>query len=348
MTVERIGRLWPRPVDTSGAPAHYIEILRNRLLPFDMEDPFVFHVLSTVGQHGGGEQELLQIMRDGGALLPRSWAEERWGDKKSMIFARDAVAGDDDWLFTTPCNVFAVHHERALFNPAVAYRLSTVAEHKIAFRVHDLEPQYRQAEQLASDPHSEWFDEEDDPSEYESPDWYEEEKAESVREQLETVAEIGTQHEAEAARGLVLLYAEMLGSFRQKDSPLSIVSREDPQALYLMESAWPLFPEVVQLVLDSDEETMAWLDGIFVADIADSLAIDWRDLFRAGAGPVFPWRLMDAPSIKRPELLVQGTLPLCDAAYYRDGQGQWLPVPDDVCAAGQKVVASNPSMYDRR
>jgi hypothetical protein len=346
MAVERIGRLWPEPPDTGNFPADYAKVVQNRLLPFDAEDPFIFHVLSTMGDHGEGEEELLQAMRDGGALLPRSWADERWGDKKSMIFARDAVAGDDDWLFTTPCNVFAVHHERARYNPAVAFRLSTVVKRaKIAFRVHDLEPQYTQAEEMASDPHSEWFDEEDDPSEHESPDWYEEEKAESVREQLEAVADVGTQYDVEDARALVLLYAEMLGSFRQKDSPLSIVPRDDPQALYLLESARPLFPEVVDKVLDGDDETMAWLNEIFVVDIADSLAIDWRDLFTAGAGPVFPWRLMDAPSIKRPELLVQGTLPLCEAAFYRDGQGQWLPVPREVCAVGQKVVAANPGLY---
>lgn len=327
--IERIGIQWPREVDVEGFPPEYAETVRARELPFDMEDPLIFHVLTTVDN----DAELLQIMSQGGALLPRSWANERWGDKKSMIFARDVAAGDDDYLFMTPCNTFSDVHDRGK-NPAVAFRLSYVLKRaKVAFRVHDLEPQYKQVEEslVNADAIGWGYDDEYDwdTGMDEQDERFEEESAETVREQLEALADCGTQYDSEKAVALTLLYADICGLFRQEGM---WVPEDDYDRVRIFKAARPLFPDCIHEYLVGEAE---WAQELFIERQVDALTESWEKLFMAPGVmvPSFPSRLLAVPGFERPELLVQGELDLCDAAFYRTEEGAWLPVPAWVCEA---------------
>jgi len=327
--VERIGIRWPHEPDVSGFRPDYADVVRHRQLPFDMKDPLIFHVLTTLS----GGDELLQIMRDGGSLMPASEAEERWGDESSMIFARDRIAGDNEYLFTTPCNVFAEHHEKARSNPAVAFRLNYVASvaKGMAFRVHDLEPSYKEAELLVSDPDSLGIDEEEweDMSPEELQGQFEEEIAVAVEEQLKAIAECGTQYDTEAALQLTHLYAQLMGSFRQESM---WVPADDPERVRIFSEAEFLFPECI---LEQDD--VEWARDLFIERQIESLVESWVDLFGDPVKPFpnFPTRLLTAPSFERPELMVQGALSLCEAAFYRDQDGAWRSVPEEVCLSGR-------------
>jgi hypothetical protein len=327
--VERIGIRWPNGPDVSGFMPDYADVVRHRQLPFDMEDPLIFHVLTTLSSG----DELLQVMRDGGSLMPASWAEERWGDQVGMIFARDRIAGDDEYLFTTPCNVFAEHHEKAKNNPAVAFRLSYVAAaaKKVAFRVHDLEPPYREAELLVgADSIGLDEDEYDEMSPDELQAEHEEDIAMAVEEQLRAIAECGTQYDAEDALKLTHLYARVVGSFRQESM---WVAADDPERVRIFRAAQGLFPECIR----EAEDDLEWAQDLFIERQVDSLVGSWEDLFGNPAKPLpnFPTRLLTAPSFERPELMVQGSLSLCEAAFYRDEADAWRPVPEEVCLSGR-------------
>lgn len=336
--IERIDLNWPREPDTEGYPEDFVQTVLDRRLPFDEEDPLVFHVLTTLGDFEAGEQDLKKVMAEGASLLPRSWADKRWGDEKSLIFARDVVAGDDNWLFTTPCNVFSGYHDRSKYNPAVCFHLSTVMRYakKLAFRVHDLEPQYRLAEEMAGEPdlyddEDYDFDEDMDDQDYR----YDLGKAANVSEQIEAIAEVGTQTDAEAAVELTRLYARLCSAFRK--TPHAFVRRDDPERLEIYESAYEFFPEVVQKFLYDDRDISEWLQDVFVDEIADQLVGNWKELFFAPDTPdpmAFPWILLVREGPERPELLVQGEIPLCEAAFYRDASQAWKPVGKTICKNG--------------
>jgi hypothetical protein len=329
MTTERIGLGWPREVDLEGFSPEYAELAPLKRIPFDMKDPLIFHVLTTLRT----ERALLNIMRDGGSLMPAAWADERWGDEKSMIFARDRVAGDDEYLFTTPCNVFSAHDSRARFHPAVAFRLSYVqrAAKGIAFRVHDLEPQYKQAEELVGQVefNSEFDDDEwDELSEEEQREMYEQDVASTVSQELEDISDCGTQYDKRAAVALTKLYARVIGSFRYDTT---WVPEDDPLRLSLYKKARGLFPDCIL------EEDTTWAEESFVGPQIAQLKESWGNLFGAPGTPlpVFPSRLLSSPAQERPELLVRGSLALCEAAFYRDARGAWRRVPHEVCEEGR-------------
>lgn len=325
--VERLDMHSPRLPDREGFTDAYYETLLARRIPFSMGDPFIFHVLTTVDDGN----ELMQIMSEGGHLVPMARAAQRWGQVESLILPRDIVAGDDHYLFTTPCNVFSSQHERARYNPAVAFRLSYVLDQakEVGFRVHDLEPQYKMAEQLAG-PDELGLDEEEweDLSPEELQARHEEDIAELVREQIEEIAACGTQYDFDAVESLVLLYAEVCGSFRDVRGR---VPEDDPRRMQIAEEARALFPECVQEVLSGDLETVR---DLLIENEATRLAEDWSDLFLDLWG--FPHQLLIVDSTKRPELLVDGELALCEAEFYRARDGGWYPVPEHVCRAGRR------------
>lgn len=325
--IERISQSWPNDPDLSGLDPDYAAVVMDRRLPYSADDPLIFHVLTTID----ADYELLDIMRQGGSLLPRSWADERWGDQKSMIFARDATAGDDDYLFTTPGNVFSTHHERAS-RPAVAFHLSYILKQakQLGFRVHDLEGHYKQVEErLAGEPYMfDDFEYDFDTAMDAQEDRYEAMVAESVREQLEAVADCGTQYGFDAAAQLTRLYNELLGAFRDRGT--SMVSADDPEAMAIYRDALPLFPECILDYMDGQND---WVDELMVEREVADLAENWKALFREGSRP-FPYRLLFGTP--RPELLVQGQLALCEAAFFRDDEGAWLPVPYEICVQGRE------------
>lgn len=334
---ERIGVEWPRQIEPhpDERPGYY-ETRLHRLLPFSSEEPLLFHVLTTLDQFAEGEEQLLQMMRRDVAIIPRSQAPQA----KSMMFARDIVAGDDLYVFTTPCNVFSGHEDRAKRNPAVAFDARWVASQRdVAFRVHDLEPAYKRAEmELAGDMETEidLDDEYESLSEDERGNLYleqrEEQMAEAVREQLEAIAECGTQYDPEAAQALLLLYAKLCGAFRLPGK--MFVPDDDRSRIAIYEHAVSLLPECIE---ELEEDGEHWATELFVEEIVDNLADDWKTLFGQPGTHLatFPWQLLFSPNDRRPEILVRGSLPLCEARFYRDGEGRWLPVPMEVCEAGR-------------
>ncbi len=161
-------------------------------------------------------------------------------------------------------------------------------------------------------------------------DRYEEDIASIVEEQLRAIAECGTQYDSAAAVDLTKLYAQLVGSFRQHDGMW--VPKDDPKRLYIFESAQMLFPDCI---LESD---YSWAEEMFVDRQVAELKESWDHLFGAPDHPLpgFAARLLTSPASLRPELLVQGSLVLCEAAFYRDGRGAWRPVPAEVCEEGRR------------
>lgn len=310
----------------------------TRKIPFTEEDPLVFHVLTSVAGYDEGESALMDLMRDAASILPRAQARERWGDGEGLIFARDEIAGDDEYIFMTPCNVYTSgfsgdHGLIAQRNPAVAFRLShllDVAE-VVAFRVHDLEPQYRAAETLANtDAITEQIDWGDDEDSDEIPTkLIEQLLADEVSDQIKAIAEFGTQYDTDLAAELIELYARFLGSFR--DVGRSRVPESELSEF--IKAVEKLVPDAVTEYWDGSD----YAEELMVDSEADTIAKDWLRLFGGRDEPIwgFPWALRDRNSMDRPEVMVKGELLLCEAAFYRNSRGVWLPVPPDVCKAGQ-------------
>lgn len=336
MTTERIDHRWPDGPDTDGFPKEYAEITRNRALPFDAEDPLIFHVLTSLDEYGEGEKEIFDAMRNGGALMPVSRVEKKWGEGRGMVFPRDEAAGDSDYLFMTPCNVTSGLGVDMRHRPAVAFRLSYIVERaEIAFRVHDMEPSYKRVEDmLVGDSEYGYDDDEPGMSEKEQETARDMYIAETVSEELQGVAECGTQWDAHDSLLLTNLYARMLSAFR--DQRYGTIPNDTPERLEIFETASALFPECIR---ELDDDSGHWSDEAFIREIVDNIAVGWDTLF---IGPQmalfgFPHLLFNTIGAERPELLVKGDLPLCDAAFYRDGRQQWLRVPAEMCDAGRSA-----------
>lgn len=309
----------------------------TRKIPFSEEDPLIFHVLTSVPGYEEGESSLLRLMSEAAAILPRARAREKWGGGKGLIFARDEIAGDDEYIFMTPCNVYTSgfigdHGLIAQRNPAVAFRLSQLIDsaEEIAFRVHDLEPQYRSAESMANTDviveGIEWGDEDSDEIPMEV---IEQSLAEEVSEQIKALADFGTQYDTDLAVELIELYARFLGSFRDAGEPR--VPKESLREF--VEAVEALVPESVKEYWDGSD----YADDLMIGSEADTIAEDWLRLFGGRDEPIwgFPWALRDRNAVDRPEVMVKGELLLCDAAFYRSARGVWLPVPAEVCQAGR-------------
>lgn len=308
----------------------------TRKIPFAEDDPLVFHVLTSVSGYDDGEFALMDLMRDAASILPRAQAREKWGGGQGLIFPRDEIAGDDEYIFMTPCNVYTsgFHGEHGVIaqkNPAVAFRLSyllDVAE-QVAFRVHDLEPQYRAAESMVNEDslvdQIEWDEESDEiPTKL-----IEQLLADEVSEQIKAIAEFGTQYDMDAAAELIELYARFLGSFR--DVGRSRVPEGD--LADFIRAVEKLVPDAVIEYWDGSD----YAEELMIDSEADTIASDWLRLF-GGKDEViwgFPWALRDRNAVDRPEVMVKGELLLCEAAFYRNARGVWLPVPTDVCEAGK-------------
>ncbi|RLB36380.1 MAG: hypothetical protein DRH30_15030 [Deltaproteobacteria bacterium] len=336
MTTERVSDRWPSPPDVDGFSKEYAEIVKNRQLPFDAEDPLIFHVLTSLDEHSEGEREILDAMKNGGILMPVSRVEEKWGGGRGMVFPRDEAAGDADYLFMTPCNVTSGLGVDMRYRPAVAFRLSYIVERaQVAFRVHDMEPSYKRVEQMLVDDPEFDFDDDTEMSEKEQEAIRDEYIAETVSEELQGVAECGTQWDAGKSLLLTKLYAKMLSEFRNQR--YGTIPDDNPARLEIFETAGGLFPDCISEIIKWGPGHGHWTADLFIGPVAEDLASGWESLFLGPPTALFgfPNLLFSTIGAERPEFLVKGELPLCDAAFYRDGQQQWLPVPAEVCDAGR-------------
>lgn len=269
-----------------------------------------------------------------------------------MMFARDRAAGDDEYLFMTPCHPYSSHDSNAIRKPAVAFPLSYVirriqrlqGEERIAFRATDLEPYYKRAEinaEVGEHFESDELDEIEDDDERRR--FLEEMSAEEVAEELGAVATCGTQWDEEDAIGLVYAYARLCGAFRGEREQ-NLVPVTDPERRRVYEAAERLFPDCILEHLGKGEGAETILNYYALDRIGDDLAQAWAELFggpTASLSP-FPHQLLRSDRADRPELLVQAELPLCDAAFYRDGSTAWREVPEAYCREGRAALASNP------
>jgi hypothetical protein len=324
--------------DLSDYPEHYAAIAESRFLPFSSEDPLIFHVLTTLVAEE--EPRLFALMREGAQLAPRDRMADpnEWGAGAGLVMSADEVAGDGAYIFTTPCQTYSAEESTATYAPAVAFRLSTILEYAegLAFRANDLEPHYvRVIETLAGEP--DLFDDEDEDGEDEDQSHrYERARAENVAEELETVADFGTQRDADDAEALVRIFAESIYALLDRDE----VPHDDPAARAIYRRAKRHFPSTTWSEIKGS-------DTVVPPGALQGVEREWKERF-LGARDLADyrrgglWRLYDAPRSERPELLIEGTLPLCAATFYRNHRRQWLPVPDEVCRAG---LRANPTIY---
>lgn len=324
----------------------YAQLLYARGLPFSQEDPFIFHVLTTIV--GADDTELLlDLMGQGARLVPRAEAAERWGSGRGLIFGRDIAAGDDRYIFTTPCHPFSADAPIAVSAPAVAFRLSTVMRlakgESVGFRVYDLDGAYMSiVEVLAGEPVDEYeggsyedeYDEYGEEDMLPSGEAYDLQRAYAVREELEAIAECGTQWDPDKAVALVKLYARMLVAYRglNPEAASEVQDQIFGQARRLIPR--DVCDEVREVFREEAPEALATLPGAVLGG--------WERLFGSRDDDSLH-RLFRASRDKRPEFLVGAHLPLCEAEFYRDAEQRWLPVPEHVCQTGR--VAANPPIY---
>lgn len=276
----------------------------HRAVPFSASSPLVFHVLTGLPQHRAGDAALLDLVARGTELVPPSQADRA----SHLLLPRDAAAGDDRYLFLSALNTFRL---QLAGEPALAFDAGALwddSEDGFAFRVHDLESVYKQLTEQV-----EHYGEEE-PEGWE--DWTQEERERHMDEEaasvcsqeLEWAAELGTQTDPEKAWGLLDLHV------RQAAGELT------PKQAWA--KARKLLPD---LEIDSDE---------LYADAMATIPDDWRDLYLEA-----PTSLQEAAwgvtMGKSPEVLYPAPLPLCCALFWRNHQGVWAPLPDEVCAAGR-------------
>jgi hypothetical protein len=336
-------RVHPYPIDPEGMSPHYLSDAHLRGLPFDpTQSPLLFHVLTTVTAGPEGTEQLLDLIEDGGVLLPFAERESegyrRWrqGEKASLLFGRDIAAGDDRYIFTTPCHPFSGRDDT--FRPAVIFDAKTVARNiPIAFRPVDLEGAYRVLEPQDFDsdyameniPEDEWAA----MSEAEQQRAAEQAAAESIQEALEVVVECGTQTDPDAAFALIELYWQTLTLENTTTRPASSQS--------VHRAVRKLRPPC-ELLVDADDADdfveAAYAMGVQPNDLSEALhAIDqaWTRAFLNFHG--FPRSLFHRQRDLRPEVLVEGPLPLSEALFYRDSGQRWMPIPDEVREAGRET-----------
>jgi hypothetical protein len=337
------------PTEYSHNPG-FVEMMKNRAMPFSVQDPLIFHVLTTL--RTDDERMLFSLMRRGAQLVPRDRVQEPWSVNKGLIFARDEAAGDGAFIFTTPCHTYSSSVGVATDAPAVAFRLSTVLKHaeELGFRANDLEPHYGMAVEALTDDSMD-FDLDEDDTEEEREAAYQHARADAVSEELETIADFGTQRDADAAVELVHAYAASIAVLLGEDS----IEELDPRLEAIWEAASPFFP------IDTWREILEYAEESPIPpNIFDRIVLDWRRLFFGSDTRRLPddlphptvhvagyrrsgrWRMFESFQGERPELLVRGELPLCEAAFYRDHKQQWLPVPREVCREGLRV---NPALF---
>jgi len=308
---ERIGTSWPNERERRD---EVDERYRLRDIPFNVDHPLLFHVLSTLPEGQDGETELLDLMRRGVALLPRNKiAREPWGDTtaRGKMFAADVEAGDDVYVFTTPCHPVAISDLDD--KPALAFDARVVAARsKIAFRPTDMEPFYRRLTSLVSEEsfyENEYGYDDDSPSD-ERDLAFAKYAASDVGEDLRSLAECSTQTDATKAGKLVLRYSHALWESGVE------------------------FPETLV-----PEQCELWGDSLIEPSVVEDIDKAWRLIFEPEVQNKFPWNLILADS--RPEVLIRGILPLCEATFFRDAERRWLSVPKDVCDIGRESIRRN-------
>lgn len=269
-------------------------------LPINRERPLIFHELTTMPKGPEGEIVFKELVRRNVTLIPLSWRDEqdpnwmiRVDREIGTIFEWDKAAGDDRYLFYTPCHPLT-HHKR----PALAFDAETLlrmANHP-GFRPHDLEGMYRNVMQILK------------------VDTDAEENAHVINDELSASAEILTRHGFDPVLGLIRLYNELIFNFTELD-------HND-----LMEK----IDELVQPLLHRD--TITWLRE------EHDVRIDPEEVW------IRAFQTFDARGITEspPEVLIDCSVPITKALFWRDRNGTWQSMEEFT----EKALVANPlSVY---
>jgi len=276
-------------------------------VPFDADDPLVFHVLTTVPSGDRGERRFEQLVLEDAAIAPPDEAARVWGETsaQALMMPRDIEAGDDQWAFFTPLRPF--HHSVASTqgsfarHPAVAYHQSTLERiTRPAFRVYDLEWAYARMTSMVDPyndvPYTDEYEDDDEPP----PPNEEALQASAVSEELRAIAECGTQYDPRKASRILHLYA--LAASKRIPGREALASAHAEDLLPRCDAhEWTAVPE----------------------DVSGAIERAWGMLFTrhdhySAAEAVF--------HREPPEVLVGCCVPLRDADFVRDGRGVWHPV----------------------
>lgn len=170
----------------------------ERSLPFSFEHPLLFHELTTLPHGQEGEEIFKDLLLDNAVLTPLALRdEEAWlkFDKKNKgkIFSFDIAAGDDEYLFFTPCH--PLNLGSPLIKPAVAFDANLLVHEasRPGFRPTDLEKHYKLVMSTLL------IDVDND-----------EENVHAASEELQAVASIMTRSGITPVMGLIKLYQDIL------------------------------------------------------------------------------------------------------------------------------------------
>lgn len=327
-------------------------------LPYstDSDDPLIFHVLTTYDQL---QEPIIDLLRSGASLVPRADVVDGWegADKSGLILPLDEAIGDDRYIFTSPCDIF--DDARRSVGPAVAFRLSTVLKHarKVAFRPQDIERLLSVVQEIL-DPYGEagLHDFEFDEDDTDITEKMARARADALGDILSEVAWCYTAKD-ESAVQLVQLYALKANAIREAfelaPTHLSMAQQDLEADLALVRA------KMVELMPVCDRDELAQLLGTWSA--LDNLDEAWAFAFSSGISATGWRQTLAAAAVQppggrrwfdkttpwpRPELLVSGHLPLCDAVFYRtreDDEPAWLPVPVEVCHEGHRARELHPN-----
>ena len=293
------------------------EYAGNSGLPFSLEKPLLFHELSTVPPGTHGDEILEDLLNRRAVLSPLNLrGDEPWADPEKLpkrlkkrdvqIFPVDIAAGDDKYLFFTPCHPL---HADFLPNarPAVAFDAHDLVQRATnpGFRPRDLEGYYKNVIDhvgvLLED------EDPDDPEAEPAPDYF------SIETELHAVAEILTRNGAIPVKELIDLYNDLI--FRGFDD------KKRPQ------TKRPTYPRDLMVELDqiiqpsTESDTVLWLAE--ECNIEIDPGEEWVHAFQnINKYPYVP----EQP----PEVVIDALVPLNIGLFFRDGVGRWHPMPESV------------------
>jgi len=96
----------------------------HQTVPFDAEDPLLFHAISSL-QRGRGEKKVLEMRKKGMALEPlRARKQAKGAPPRTGFTFLDQDAGDDRFVFLTPLSV--ARGPKFEDRPVFGWRLSTI------------------------------------------------------------------------------------------------------------------------------------------------------------------------------------------------------------------------------
>lgn len=266
-------------------------------MPWDDDDPILFHVLTTLDRGTKGAAELGRLVRDGVSLAPA-----RGRGSAGRVKDIDARAGDDRYVFLSAGRMYRGDDSDAggwlggrdgYAEPALAFRWADVARRgPIGWRPHDMLGPYealvRRARRASRQPPTD--------------------------DHLRALAEAATVWDGASVRSLARLWLASLKASGDERAGRRVAAEA--------KAVWAPFAE----------GAAARLAGVPLARASD---VRWGDPFRVASvrasvrnygSPPMRWPEV-LVAMFGPELLLLGTLPVRSASWYLDAADHlWKPM----------------------